>query len=129
MTDNSPGRKSLKVSTPVHSAVHELAAQLGKSADDAIAALVDPSTVRLPLSPQQHQRWTAVSQAAGLSLTDWIIQQCEAGIRYGGAETFNQIFRRVDMLVRHFGIEQPPPPPRRAWPATQPLRTEHPKEQ
>ena len=133
MNDNSPGRKSLKVSTPVHSAVHDLATRLGKTANEAISLLVDESTVRLPLSTEQHARWTAVAQAAGLPLPEWIMQQCEAGIRYGGGETIVQIFRRVDMLCHHFGLtEKAAAPPRRGWPATDTIRnteyTEHPKE-
>jgi hypothetical protein len=109
---------TVKVSTDVHSRVRRLASELGASADEAIRLLVDPSTVRLPLSPEQHARWTAHARAAGLPLADWVAHQVEAVLTFGPQETINQIFYRVDALARSAGVT-PPAPPR-------PQKKEHP---
>ena len=102
---NPTDRKSVKLSTGVHSAVHRLAQELGASADEAIRLLVDESTVRLPLSPKQHARWTAHAQAAGVPLAEWVTQRIEASILH--SETLDQVFYRVDMLCRHAGLTGP----------------------
>lgn len=102
-------RRSLKVSTPVHSAVHHLATQLGKSADEAIRLLVDPSTVRLPLSTTQHERWTAYAQASGIPLADWITQRVEAAIQYGSDPgTMHLVLKHVRALAEHAGLDPVP---------------------
>ena len=78
--NNPPDRKSLKVSTRVHSRVHQVASELSTSAAEAIGLLVDPSTVCLPLSPEQHERWTAYAEASGIPLAEWITHRIEAAI-------------------------------------------------
>lgn len=104
---NSPaGRKSLKVSTGVHSAVHRLATELGANADEAIRLLVDPSTVRLPLSTAQHERWTAYADANGIPLAEWITQRVEAAIQFGTDQgTMALVLDHVRALARHAGVE------------------------
>lgn len=104
--EETPARRSVKLSTPVHSAVHQLATQLGKSADEAVRLLVDPSTVRLPLSTTQHQRWTSYADAAGVPLADWITQRIEAAIQYGSDPgTMHLVLDHVRALALHHDIE------------------------
>lgn len=111
---NPPDRRSLKVSTGVHSAVHQLATQLGASADEAIRLLVDPSTVRLPLSTTQHERWTAYADAAGIPLAAWIEQRVEAAIQYGTDQgTMHAVLKHVRALTSAAGIDPDRPPARR----------------
>jgi len=107
--NNPPERKSLKVSAPVHSRVHQVANELGASAHEAIRLLVDPSTVCLPLSPEQHARWTSYAQASGIPLAEWIEHRIEAAIQYGTDQgTMAEVLRHVRTLVARTA---PPPPP------------------
>ena len=107
----SPERRSLKVSTAVHSRVHQLATELGASADEAIRLLVDSSTVRLPLSTRQHERWTAYADAAGIPLDQWITQRVEAAIQYGTDQgTMADVLRHVRALTAHAGLTPSPAP-------------------
>jgi len=109
--NNPPERKSLKVSPDVHLAVHQLATQLGASAQEAIRLLVDPSTVRLPLSTEQHERWTSYAEASGVPLDQWITYRIEAAIQYGTDQgTMAEVLKGVRTLLTRTA---PPPPPRR----------------
>lgn len=97
---NPPARKSFKVSTDVHSRVHQLAGQLGASADEAIRLLVDESTIRLPLSPVQYEKWHAYAAAAGIPLAEWITHRVEAAIQYGTDQgTMAEVLKHVRTLV------------------------------
>ncbi len=97
---STAGRKSVKVSTEVHSRVHQLATELGANADEAIRLLVDPSTVRLPLSPEQHARWTAYADASGIPLATWIEHRIEAAIQYGTDQgTMAEVLKHTRLLV------------------------------
>lgn len=105
---NSAGRKSLKVSTPVHSRVHRLATELGASADEAIRLLTDESTVRLPLSPEQYEKWHAYAAAAGLPLATWVEQRIEAAIQYGTDQgTMAEVLKHVRTLVARTAPPKP----------------------
>jgi predicted HicB family RNase H-like nuclease len=109
--NNPPDRKSLKVSTRVHSRVHQVASELSTSAAEAIGLLVDPSTVCLPLSPEQHARWTRYAEASGISLAEWITHRVEAAIQYGTDQgTMAEVLKGVRALLARTA---PPPPPRR----------------
>ena len=111
---NPPARKTFKVSTDVHSRVHQLATDLGASADEAIRLLVDPSTVRLPLSTAQHERWTAYAEAAGIPLAEWITHRVEAAIQYGTDQgTMAVVLQHVRALTAHAGIDVTRAAPRR----------------
>lgn len=108
---NPPDRKSLKVSTRVHSRVHQVASELSTSAAEAIGLLVDPSTVCLPLSPEQHEKWTSYAEASGIPLAEWITHRIEAAIQYGTDQgTMIEVLKGVRTLLAR---SAPPPPPRR----------------
>jgi hypothetical protein len=105
MTDPTE-RKSLKVSAPVHQRVHQVANDLGASAHEAIRLLVDPSTVCLPLSTQQHERWTRYAEAAGIPLAEWITHRVEAAIQYGTDQgTMAEVLRLTRALAQRAGVE------------------------
>lgn len=115
--DESPARRSVKLSTPVHSAVHRLATELGKSADAAVQMLLDPSTVRLPLSTTQHERWTSYADAAGVSLAEWITLRVEAAIQYGSDPgTMHLVLDHVRALALHAEIQVRRTPARKTPP-------------
>lgn len=112
--NNPPARKSFKVSTDVHSRVHQLATQLGASADEAIRLLVDESTVRLPLSTAQHERWTAYADAAGIPLAEWITHRVEAAIQFGTDQgTMAEVLRTVRAIEARMPPRAADPPVRR----------------
>lgn len=106
--NNPPARRSLKVSTDVHSRVHQLATQLGASADEAIRLLTDASTVRLPLSTVQHEKWTRYAEAAGIPLAEWIIHRVEAAIQYGTDQgTMTEVLKLTRVLVARTAPPKP----------------------
>jgi len=101
-------RKTMQVSPDVHAAVHELATQLGTSADGALRHLLDKCTVRVQLPPRQHERWTKAADATGLQLGQWVSHCVEAAMEYGGQrKTIEQIFYRVDALSKAAGLGRP----------------------
>jgi hypothetical protein len=107
---NPTERKTLKVSPDVHSRVHLVATELGASAHEAIRVLTDPSTVRLPLSPVQHERWTRYADAAGIPLAEWITHRVEAAIQYGTDQgTMAEVLRLVRALAKAPGTGTPAP--------------------
>lgn len=111
--NNPAGRKTFKVSTDVHSAVHRLATTLGASADEAIRLLVDPSTVRLPLSTEQHATWTRYADAAGIPLAEWITHRVEAAIQYGTDQgTMTEVLKGVRVLLARTAPSKPKPKPK-----------------
>jgi hypothetical protein len=114
--NSPPERKSIKVSKGVHSRVYEVADSLGASAHEAIRILTDPSTVCLPLSTPQHERWNAYAEAAGIPLAAWIEQRVEAAIQYGSDPgTMHLVLDTVRALAREAGVTV-----RRSTPRTKP---------
>lgn len=102
--------KTLKVSPETHKHVHDLAAQLGGSADDALAHLLGVTTVRVPVTVQQRRRWNEFADAVGMLLPDYVRMRMEAAIGYGSDPyAIRLIFEHVQALTKHFGI-----PPARA---------------
>jgi hypothetical protein len=85
-----------------------VASELGASAHEAIRLLVDPSTVCLPLSTEQHARWTRYAEAGGIPLAQWVEQRVEAAIQFGTDQgTMAEVLRHVRALTAHAGIDVP----------------------
>lgn len=76
--------KTLKVSPETHARVHELANRLNGSADEAIAYLLGRSTVCVPLSAIQRERWKTAADEAGVALPEFVKMRVEAALQYDG---------------------------------------------
>lgn len=97
--------KTIKVSSQTHGQIHDLAQQLGGSADEALAHLLDSSTVRVPVSDIQRQRWNEAAEAAGVSLSEFIRLRIEAALQYGtDPTTIELVYRGVHALCSAAGI-------------------------
>lgn len=97
--------KTIKVSAETHRQIHDLAARLGGSADDALGHLLDASTIRVPVSDIQRERWSGAAAHAGVSLPEFIRMRVEAALTYGtDPGTLNMIYRDVHALCIANGI-------------------------
>lgn len=93
-----PKFKSVKVSAITHERIHNLAADLNGSADDAIRWLLNPDSVRIVVTPQQRERWKHEASATGEPLGVWVASRVEAAIQYGAdpctiANALEEIFK------------------------------------
>ena len=105
-------RQSIKVSPEIHRQIHELAARQGTTAAGAIALLLGPGTVRVPVSEVERNRWTTAAQAAGLSVDEWVKLRVEAALTLGSdpgmfARNLERIGHNVDIIARALSIAPP----------------------
>jgi hypothetical protein len=111
--------KTIKVSAEVHRRIHNIAAKLNTSADGAIAFLLGDSTVRVPVSDQQRERWKAAAETAGASVEEFVKLRVEAAIQYtGDPAALRTIYDHVFAIAHHAGITpvRPAPLPRQSTP-------------
>lgn len=73
-------RMSIKVTPEVHRLVHDLAANLQCTANDAIAHLAGSSTVRVPVTEVEYERWKAAADSRGLRVDEWVKLRVEAAL-------------------------------------------------
>lgn len=93
--------KTVRVSPEKHAQLMKLAREIDGTADDAIGHLLGESTVRVPISDAQRQRWDYVAEQVGLSLAQFIVMRVEAAIQYGGDPAgLQRIYERVDGIAR-----------------------------
>lgn len=101
-----PQYKSLRVSPETHRKIHDLAAKLNGSADEALAFLLGLSTVRVPVSPEQRARWQAAADNAGQQLGAFVEARVEGALMYGGDPYGLQlIYEHVRALTQHAGVQ------------------------
>lgn len=101
--------KMLRVSPETHRQVHDLAARLGKSADETLAYLLGVSTLRVPVSDVLRQRWQEAADRAGQTLPDFIVARVEGAISYGGDRTGLQlVYEHVQALTKAAGVDPIP---------------------
>lgn len=107
--------KTIKVSPETHKRVHDLAAKLGGSADDALDHLLGTSTVQVPVTAIQRRRWNEAADAQGMLLPEFVKMRVEAAITYGAdPHGLTLIFEHVQALTKAAGILpiRATPPPR-----------------
>lgn len=106
-----PTTKQLRVSLNTHERVMRLAAHLNGTADDALRHLLGLSTVRVPVSDIQRERWIEAARIAGVSLPEFVEMRVEAALAFGfDPGTMAVIRDRVESIARTVGA---PPTPRR----------------
>jgi hypothetical protein len=107
-------RKTLKVSPVIHARIMDLAAELGGSAEDALSHLLGETALRVPVSPVQLARWTSVARSLGTPVTEFVRTRVESTLLAPqNDETMKQIFYRIDIIMKHFGISARPKSTRR----------------
>lgn len=103
----TPSQKTLKVSPETHGFVHDLAQKMGVSADEAIRHIMGISTVRVPVSTEQHNRWNAAARDAGVTVAQWITLRVEAALQYGDDQsTIHQTWETVVRIANHLKVER-----------------------
>jgi hypothetical protein len=111
--------KSIKVSPETHRLIHDLAAEMGGSADTALAHLLATSTVRVPLTPHQYDRWKAKASETGVDVAEFVRNRIEAALLYGtDPGAIGLMYRNIEALCVSAGIK-PAKPPARRNPSTQ----------
>jgi hypothetical protein len=118
-------RKTVQVSADVHALLFERATELDTTAEGVLRRLLDTSTVHIPCTPAQRQRWQLAADATGVRLEEWLSLQTELNLQRpetADSHTIRQIFYRVDALCQHAGVV-PPASARRPL-NTRPLRQE-----
>jgi predicted transcriptional regulator len=100
-----PEYKTIKVSPEVHRKIHTIANDMNTTADGAIAFLLGVSTVRVPVSDVQRDRWKAAAEAAGVSLAEFVVLRVESAIQYtGDPQAFKTIYDHVFAIAYHQGL-------------------------
>lgn len=114
-----PGTKTVRVSLQTHEKLMDLADRINGSADDALAFLLGTSTVRVPISDIQRNRWSEAAAAAGVSLSEFVRMRVEAAIEYGAdPQGLQRIYEHVQALTAAAGV-RPIPVVRPSTPRTQ----------
>lgn len=104
-----PKDKMLRVSAATHRQVHDLAAHLGKSADETLAYLLGVSALRVPLSGVQRERWQEAANRAGQTLADFVTARVEGAIAYGGdPDGLQRVYEHVLALTTAAGLKPIP---------------------
>lgn len=114
--------KTVRVSNETHKAINDLAAELGGSVDDALRHLMGESTVRVPVSTVQRDRWTLAAQTAGVDLPHFVAMSVERGMTVDRATSVECAMQAADRktitqiwhIVKGLGIAAgtiPPDPP------------------
>lgn len=100
--------KTVRVALDTHTQLHDLAAQLNGTADDAVRHLLGLSTIRVPVSDIQRKRWTDSARAAGVSVDEFVKMRVEAAMEFGtDPSTIRQIWSTVNALAGAAGIRPP----------------------
>jgi uncharacterized protein (UPF0210 family) len=102
--DTEPSTKTIRVSHQTHTAVHRLADDIKGTAEDALRHLMGQTTIRVPVSDGQRERWSAAAAAAGVSLEEFIVMRVEAAVQFGcDQNVVRQIHQMCMSLVHHTG--------------------------
>lgn len=105
----SNGTKTIRVSLETHKRLMDLADRLDGSADDALNHLLGASTVRVPVSDIQRDRWSEAAHAAGVSLPEFVKMRVEAALQYGAdPRGLQMIYDQVCAIARHTGMRRRP---------------------
>jgi hypothetical protein len=105
----NPNTKTVRVGFDTHQALHDLAHQINGTADDAIRHLLGLSTVRVPVSEIQRQRWIAAARDAGVSVHEFVKMRVEAAIQFGADPTGLQtVYEHVRGIARALNLRQVP---------------------
>lgn len=76
--------KSVRVSEAVHARLQRIVDTTSVSTvGEAVAFLLDPNTLRIPLSPEQRVRWTECAKHNGMPVTEFVKARVEGAMFYG----------------------------------------------
>ena len=76
--------KTLRISRPQHEAFTEFQYENRcKSADAAMALLLNPAILRIPMPVEVMDRWRVAAAAAGFPLEQWVAQRVEGFLAIG----------------------------------------------
>lgn len=106
-TPTNSGTKTIRVSLETHKTLMDLADRLDGSADDALSHLLGSSTVRVPVSDIQRDRWSKAAHGAGVSLPEFVKMRVEAALQWGGDPgVLGTIYDQVIKICQHTGMRR-----------------------
>ena len=102
-------RMSIKVTPEVHRLVHDLATELQCTANDAIAHLAGSSTVRVPVTEVEYERWKAAADSRGLRVDEWVKLRVEAALMIDMdpgmlSRNLQSLNANMNVIARHMGL-------------------------
>lgn len=98
--------KSIRVTADVHARLQRIVDTTGcQTHSDAVAFLLHPGTLRVPLTPEQLARWTDFARQNGMAVADFVKARVEGAIQYGADPgALRRIHDMVYSLTRAAGI-------------------------
>lgn len=82
----------------------EIASSLRGTADEALGILMAESTVHVPLTPVQHERWSAAAGAAGVPLHQFVELRVEAALHGADTSMIERTYHTVRAIAAHHGV-------------------------
>jgi len=99
------GTKQARFTLESHRKLMDLAAQLGGTADDALRHLLGLSTIRVPVTDIQRDRWIEAAEATGVSVDEFVRLRIEACLQFGtDGIAIRRVVDGVDALCRQAGL-------------------------
>lgn len=100
--------KSAKFSPEVHAEILRVAREIGGTMDDALRHVLGMSTIRVPVTDVQRERWTEAADVVGVTVEQFVLLRVESALYYNTtADAIYSIYTGVTELCRAEGLEPP----------------------
>jgi hypothetical protein len=98
--------KSIRVTPDVHARLQAIVDRTGCAThSDAVALLLEPTTLRITLTETQRRRWLETARANGQNIAEFVTARVEAAIMYGADPgALRRVHDMVYSLTRAAGI-------------------------
>jgi hypothetical protein len=95
---------TIRVSTEMRDRIMAMAKSRRQSADEVLADLLNPSTVIVPLTRVQHQRWRDAAAAIGVTLSQFVSLRVEYAMGGMDVSMLERMFYTVRAIAQHHGV-------------------------
>jgi hypothetical protein len=95
---------TVRVSLEMRDQIMAMAKARRQTADEVLADLLNPSTVIVPLTRVQHQRWREAAAAIGVTLAQFVSLRVEYAMGGMDASMLERMFYTVRAIAQHHGV-------------------------